>query len=234
MKITHILAIGAMLVGSAAYATPLYGTATQSVTINDTTSTHNIAQGTKTGNGGGTGTGYSFGVEWDVDPTLTWTYTTATSGVHVLKFQTAIVPNSWDQIFNSAGFTLTGGQSGSGASISDVSVKVYIPAFTTYVSEGDVTVKGSKGLIKGTLTRSEDNSNSGGVGPYIPFGPTPLSALTMGVEVTFTATLGTQNSLSLNGTLDIQKSAPPVPEPATFGLIGAALVALGAVARRRA
>jgi hypothetical protein len=236
MKINHFLAIGAMLVGSSAFAAPIYGTATQTVTINGVPTATGIAQNTKTGSGGGAGTGYSFGMTWDVDPVLTWSFTTSLSGLHVLEFTTNIVPDSYDSVFVSNGLVLTGGQGGSGAKITDVSLQLFIPAFSTYVSAGDVNLKGTgASFIKGTYSKSDDNSGLGGVGPYVPFGPTTLADGSMGVRITFTTDLGDNSTLSLNGTLDIQKSAaPPVPEPATFGLIGAALIALGSIARRRA
>ncbi|MCX6598290.1 MAG: PEP-CTERM sorting domain-containing protein [Acidobacteria bacterium] len=231
MKINHFLAISAMLVGSSVLATPIYGTANVNVTINGVTTTTPVPQNTKTGSISGGNANFRFGMDWDVDPTLTWTYTTATSGLHVIQFQTNIVGNPYNQLFNSAGFTLTGG---AGASIKNVSVKVYIPSFTTYIAAGDVSLPNVTLPKAGNITKNNDNTNSGGVGPYVGFGPTNLGDATMGVEISFNAVLGSLNSLSMNGTLDIQKDAPPVPEPATFGLIGAALIALGSIARRRA
>ncbi|MCX6598289.1 MAG: PEP-CTERM sorting domain-containing protein [Acidobacteria bacterium] len=242
MKINHFLAIGAMLVGSTVLATPIgYGSTDVTVNINGVVTTTSINQTTHTGSAEGGNlaiNNFKFGMSWDVDPTLTWSYTTTSSGPQTITFSTNIIPDAYNKLFNSAGYTLTGVQkvgnkTSPGATISDVTVKVYIPFMTQYIPEGDVTVKGVSG-VRGTLTRSEDNTGFGGVGDYVPFGPSALTDLTMGVEIKFNATLNKGDTLSLNGTLDIQKEAPPVPEPATFGLIGAALVGLGSFARRRA
>ena len=242
MKLTNFLAIGAFLVGSVVSATPIgFGSTDVTVNINGVSTTTTINQTSEVGNadGGDLATDdFRFAMNWVVDPTLTWSYTTTASGPQTITFSTNIIPDAYNKLFNSAGYTLTGVQkvgskASPGATISDVIVKVYIPFMSTYVPEGDVTVKGVKG-VKGTLTRSEDNTGFGGVGDYVPFGPTALSALTMGVEIKFNATLNNGDTLSLNGTLDIQKETAPTPEPATFGLIGAALIVLGSIARRRA
>ena len=243
MKITHLVAISAMLAGSAMASTIGYGSTNVTVNINGVVTTTTINQDTEFGSaeGGNLATKkFKFSMNWDVDPTLTWSYTTTASGPQVIQFSTNIVPDAYNKMFNSAGYTITGVKSVggvpviSGASVSDVVVKVYIPAFSNYVSQGDVMVKGTSN-VKGTMTKSEDNTGNGGVGPYVPFGPTSLTDTSMGVEISFNAQLlNVGDTISLNGTLDIQKDAPPVPEPATFGLIGAALVVLGSVARRRA
>ena len=242
MKITHILAITAALVGSSVWATPIgYGSTDVTVNINGVITTTSINQLTHEGSAEGGNLAadkFKFGMSWNVDPTLTWSYTTTASGPHTVTFSTNIVPDAYNKLFNSAGYTLTGVQKigtkvSPGAAVSDVKVKVYIPFMSTYIPEGDVTVKGVKG-VKGTLTRSEDNTGNGGLGDYVDFGPSTLADLTMGVEVTFNAALNPGDVLSLNGTLDVQKVSPPVPEPATFGLIGVALVLLGSIARRRA
>ncbi len=231
-----------MLVGSTVLATPIgYGSTDVTVNINGVITTTSINQTTHEGSATGGNLAnnlFNFGMSWNVDPTLTWTYTTTASGPQTITFSTNIVPDGYNKLFNSAGYTLTGVQKvgnkvSPGAAISDVKVRTFIPFMTTYVPEGDVTVKGIKG-VRGTLTRSNDNTDNGGIGDYVDFGPASLSALTMGVEITFNATLNPGDMLSLNGTLDIQKETPPVPEPATFGLIGAALVGLGSFARRRA
>ena len=243
MKITHLLAIGAMLAGSA-MATPLgYGSTNVTVNINGVVTTTTINQDTEFGSAEGgslAADGFKFHMNWNVDPTLSWSYTTTASGPQTITFSTNIVPDVYNKLFNSAGYTITGVKSlggvpvKTGASVSDVVVKVYIPFMSTYIPAGDVMVKGVSN-VKGTLTKSDDNTGNGGVGPYVPFGPTSLADLTMGVEISFNAQLlNVGDTISLNGTLDIQKDAPPVPEPATFGLIGAALIVLGSIARRRA
>ncbi|MCX6593002.1 MAG: PEP-CTERM sorting domain-containing protein [Acidobacteria bacterium] len=242
MKLTNFLAISAMLVGSVASATPLgYGSTDVTVNINGVITTTTIDQTSEIGSAGGgnlAADGFRFAMNWDVDPTLTWSYTTTASGPQTITFSTNIIPDAYNRLFNSAGYTLTGvrkvgSKASPGATISDVLVKVYIPFMSTYVPQGDVMVKGISG-VKGTLTRSEDNTGFGGVGDYVPFGPSALTDLTMGVEISFNAKLNPGDTLSLNGTLDIQKETAPTPEPATFALIGAALIALGSIARRRA
>jgi hypothetical protein len=244
MKITNILA-GALLMSSSMFAatittfdsTPFSGSGSASFKFgNDAASGETFDIPTNLGSvKGGSNlkeSGYEWSISWNVDPTLSWSYTTVISGLQTIEFEIDIVPDAYDRIFNSAGYTLTGTKSSAGAGIKNFTVEAYVPYPGTYISQGDVSVPGISG-VKGTMTESNDNSNLGGVGPFLAFGPA-VNPLKMGVKISFESILSPGDQLSLNGTLTIEKDAPAVPEPATFGLIGAALVALGAVARRRA
>ncbi|MCX6597692.1 MAG: PEP-CTERM sorting domain-containing protein [Acidobacteria bacterium] len=244
MKITNILA-GAMLLSSSMFAvtittfdsTPFSGSGSASFKFgNDASSGEVFDIPTKLGSVKGDSSlranGYEWALSWNVDPTLSWSYTTVINGLQTIDFEIDIVPDAYNQIFNSAGYSLTGTKNSKGAGIKNFTVQAYVPYPGTYIPVGDVSVPGVSG-VKGTKTDSNDNSNLGGVGPFVAFGPA-VTPLKMGVKISFESTLTAGDQLSLNGTLTIEKDAPPVPEPATFGLIGAALVALGAVARRRA
>jgi hypothetical protein len=146
-----------------------------------------------------------------------------------------IIPNTYNQMFNSAGYYLSGTAKGAGAGISGLSVKAYvpllngIPAGGVPTPEGNVSVPGISG-IKGSTSRSDDNTGNGGVGPFVAFTP-GVPTDSMGLVVSFTATLSPGDLLSLNGTLTIERQ--DVPEP---GTLIPALSALGGVflaARRR-
>jgi hypothetical protein len=179
------------------------------------------------------GTGFSYSATWDKDPFISWTYNTSKSGKHVVKFDIPIFSDTFNQIFNSAGYTLTTTKGAGASSIKNVSVKAYIPwpdVAVNDVPEGYVTVAGTVIPAGGTLTKSDDNSNLGGVGPYKAFGPRVASS--MGLVLEFDAALPAgASSVAFNGTLSILPTA--VPEPATFALIGFALVGFGALYRRR-
>ena len=247
MKITKILAGALLLTGSmfasaiqqwesVSYDGPNYGVGGVKATVGTASqSSEEFRVLTKEGSYKSTATkednGYEWVLSWNVDPTLSWSLTTVINGFQTYDFFIPTVGGPYDLIFNSAGYTLTGARNGKGATISNVKVEALVPYPGTSVPQGDVLVPGI-GPITGTKTTSEDNTGNGGVGPFVAFAPT--SPAQMGVRVSFTANLNGSDQLSLNGTLTIEKSTPPVPEPATFGLIGAALVALGAFARRRA
>ncbi len=244
MKITNILA-GAVLMSSSMFAvtittfdsTPFSGSGSASFAFgNNAAASETFNIPTKLGSVKGSstlkGNGYEWSISWNVDPTLSWSYTTTINGLQTMDFEIDIVPDAYDRIFNSAGYTLTGTKASAGAGIKNFTVQAYVPYPGTLIPQGAVSVPGHSN-VKGTKTESNDNSNLGGVGPFLAFGPA-VTPMKMGVKVSFESTLSLGDQLSLNGTLTIEKGAPPVPEPATFGLIGAALVALGAVARRRA
>lgn len=241
LKQIALIGLGLVGSGSLLLATPLYGFG--GVTVNSLP-TVNIAQGTKTGQvlsynplaaGDAFGAeslkknGFIWSVSWNVDPVLSWSFTTTKSGPQTLKFNINILDDQYDEIFSSVGYTLTGDRKGKGASVSDVVLKAYLPwpdAAGNLISAGQVTTKGVKG-VKGTKTESNDNSNNGGNGDYVSM---PIKkAKSMGVVITFNATLGTNDRLGLNGQLDIM----PIPEPATAGLMAMACAALGLMAARR-
>lgn len=240
-----LIGLGLFMLGSAVMATPivpLYGFG--GVTINGLP-TVAFAQDTKTGQvlsynpletGNAFGAeslkknGFIWSVSWNVDPVLTWSFTTTKGGPQTLKFNINILEDQFADIFTSAGYTITGDRRGKGASVSDVVQKAYLPwpdSAGNEVAVGLTTVKGSN-LVKGTRTVSNDNSNSGGSGDYVDM---PIKkAKSMGLVITFNATLGTNDRLAMNGQLDILA----IPEPATFGLLGMALATLVVFAARRA
>ncbi|MCX6597691.1 MAG: PEP-CTERM sorting domain-containing protein [Acidobacteria bacterium] len=239
-----LIALGMVTLASVALATPitpLYGFG--GVTINSLP-TVSFAQNTKTGNafsynplaaGDAFGAaslaknGFIWSVSWDVDPVLTWSFTTTKSGPQTLKFNINILADQYGYIFTSAGYTITGDVRGKGATVTNVVEKAYLPwpdLAGNEVPVGQTTVKGSTG-IKGSKTVSNDNTNSGGVGDYVIM---PIkNVVSMGVVISFNATLGANDRLGLNGQLDIQ----PVPEPATFGLLGMALTTFALFTARR-
>lgn len=246
MKITKILAGALLLTGSMFAATITfsdgmvgrYGEAGASVILGTASAaTETVPVTTKEGGAVSSATkqanGYEWVLSWNVDPTLSWSYTTITNGFQSIDFFIPVVGGGYDQIFNSGGYAITGTRNSAGAGITGFKIDAIIPYNTTIVPQGLVTVPDTTG-VKGSLSKSDDNTNSGGIGPFVPFGPSPVVTGMMGVRVSFTAILSKGDQLSLNGTLSIEKSTPPVPEPATFGLIGAALVGLGVFARRRA
>ncbi|MCX6598298.1 MAG: PEP-CTERM sorting domain-containing protein [Acidobacteria bacterium] len=232
MKITNILA-GALLLTSSAFAATInYGVGGAKVTLGNESaavSTFDVTE--KIGNARSSATlkenGYEWLMSWNVDPVLSWSFSTTTPGLHTIDFFVPIVNAGYIKIFNSGGYTVTGGKGGLGAGITGLTIEALVP-YTPITNQplGFVDVPDTTG-VKGSLSKSDDNTNSGGVGPYVAFGP--QVAADMGVRVSFTAILAPGDQLGLNGTLEVL-----TPEPATFGLIGAALLALGALARRRA
>ena len=179
------------------------------------------------------GTGFSYAATWDKDPFISWTYTTNKSGKHVVKFDIPIFSDTYAQIFQSAGYTLTTRKGAGVSSIKNVSVRAYVPwpdNGANLVPEGFVTVSDTTIPNGGSLTKSDDNTNSGGTGNYVAFGPKTVSSLGLVLEFDAALPAGASN-VSFNGTLSILPNA--VPEPATFALIGVALVGFGALYRRR-
>ncbi len=239
-----LIALGMITLGSAVLAAPIapaYGFG--GVTINGLP-TVPFAQNTKTGQvlsynpldpGDAFGAasilknGFIWSASWNVDPVLTWSFTTTNKGPHTLKFNINILADQFAYIFTSAAYTLTGDAKGPGASISDVVQKTYLPwpdLVGNEVAAGQTTVKGLT-AVKGSKTVSNDNSNKGGTGYYLPM---PIkNVVSMAVVITFNATLGGNDRLGLNGQLDIM----PIPEPATSGLIALALASMALLAARR-
>lgn len=228
------LVLGMVALTSVAFGAPLYGFG--GVTINglptvvfeqntksgQVLSYDPLAPGDAVGAASLANNGFIWGVSWNVDPVLTWSYTTSMSGPQTLKFNVSIVADQYAYIFSSAAYTITGDRRGKGASVGTVVETTYVPwpdVPANVVAVGQTTVAGSTG-IKGSTTVANDNTNSGGGGDYVPIAL--KNVVTMGVVITFNATLGTNDRLGLNGQLDIA----PVPEPATASLLGLALTSL--------
>ena len=239
-----LLALGICLGSSTVLAStisPVYGFG--SVTVNGLPAVA-FGQGTKTGTalsynplapGDAVGAdslaknGFIWSVSWNVDPILTWSFTTTKSGPQTVKFSINILPDQFAYIFTSAGYTITGDKRGAGASVSDVIEKAYLPwpdLAANEVPVGQTTVKGST-KIKGSATVSNDNSGKGGIGDYVLM--PQRTASTMGVVISFNATLGVNDRLGLNGQMDIT----PAPEPGPLSMVGIALAALAIAGIRR-
>ncbi len=237
MKYVQFVTVCALLTASTASASLMtaasYGEAKYTVTNSLGTKSGMVEVVDEVGNLGGgdlSADGFAFRLDWDVDPALSWSYTTTASGPHTILVSTAILPGNYNLLFVSGGYTLTGTRRGKGATISDVKIEAYAPlpiAPINYIPEGNVTIKGTSAPVKGTLTRSNDNTNQGGIGSLVPF--TTRTFSDMGVKITFNAKLNPGDKLSLNGTMEVEQL---VPEPGTWGLIGAALMTLGALRRR--
>ncbi len=247
MKITNILAGALLLTGSVFAATinatsdivdQSYGMGGAKVTLGTqaaASETFNVFS--KTGDAKSDATkdenGYEWTMSWNIDPTLSWSFTTTTNGFQTIDFFIPVIGGPFDQIFNSGGYAITGTKNSNGAGITGFKIEAlvgYNAGAGPIQTKGLVTVPDTTG-VKGSLSKSDDNTNGGGTGPFVAFGP--QAATDMGVRVSFTAILDPGDQLSLNGTLTIEQQNV-VPEPATFGLIGAALLAAGAFARRRA
>ncbi|MCX6596659.1 MAG: PEP-CTERM sorting domain-containing protein [Acidobacteria bacterium] len=232
--ITFRLAAIALVSVAGLWATPIYGTAGYSVNVKNVTKVGSVLETAPTGSlaYNNASLGYGLVLSWDVgDPTLSWSFTTTTSGLHTLQFYMGFPMGRFDDIFTSIGYTITGNRRGKGATVSDVVVKPYSPlpvgAAKNYIPEGFATLKGLK-AVKGTLTRSNDNTNSGGIGDFVAMPSRDVK--NMGVEITFNTTLAAGDKFALNGTMTLD---PVVPEPATISLMGAALIALLVFARRQ-
>lgn len=231
--ITFRLTAIALVSVAGLWATPIYGTAGYSVNVKNVTKSGSVVETTPTGSlaYNDASLGYGLVINWDVgDPTLSWSFTTTASGLHTLQFYMGFPMGRFDDIFTSIGYTITGNRRGKGATVSDVVLKPYSPlpvgTKASYIPQGYATVKGLK-AVKGTLTRSNDNTNSGGLGDFVAM---PIrNVKNMGVEITFNTTLATGDRFALNGTMTMD---PVVPEPATMSLMGAALIALLVAARR--
>jgi hypothetical protein len=238
MKITNIL-VGALLLTGSAFASTIvtdYGTGGVLVTLGtQSASSERFGVFTKIGEARSEATkednGYEWLMSWNVDPTLSWSFTTITNGFQTIDFFIPVIGGPFDRIFSSGGYAITGTKTSSGAGITGFKIEAlvgYNGGAGPIQPKGLVTVPDTTG-VNGSLSMSDDNTNNGGVGPFVAFGP--QAATDMGVRVSFTAILEPGDQLGLNGTLTIEQL---VPEPATFGLFGAALLALGALARRRA
>jgi hypothetical protein len=153
---------------------------------------------------------------YDIDPFFNWTFTTNMNGVHNVIFNMPFIGGAYNQIALSASGTLTPG--GKAVTAKNISVTSSLNGAATaqVINLADTTIAPP---FSGTVPAVNNLANI----------LTPAAGL-YGVIVSFEHA-GT-GSVTINGRIELLNTV--VPEPATFALIGTALLGLGFVARRRA
>jgi hypothetical protein len=173
--------------------------------------------GTETWGEVNTKTGSLPGIDnYNVDPFFTFTYGANTNGVHNVIFNMPFIGGPYAQIALSASGSLSPG--GSPLTVKNISVTS--------------TLNGAATAQKINLADTSVVNPASGIVPDVNDLAnilTPASGL-YGVILNFEH-VGA-GTVTFNGRIEILNMV--VPEPATFALMGAALLGLGVVARRRA
>lgn len=154
---------------------------------------------------------------YDVDPFFNWSFTTSINGVHNVTFTMPFIGGPYDSIILSASGSSTSGKLGTSITAKNIKVTSLINAVAT----------GQTVLLADTKTAAPKS----GVIPA----DFNIMALVTPASGTYAANLVFEHvgegSITINGRIELFNA---IPEPATFGLIGTALLGLGLIARRRA
>jgi hypothetical protein len=152
---------------------------------------------------------------YDVDPFFNWTFTTAVNGVYSVVFVMPYLGGPYGQIASSASGTLTPGAVAVTAKNITVASQVNLGATGQVLALADTTATPP---FSGTIPAVND------LQAFV----SPLGPGTYGVTLDFEHT--GEGSVTINGRIELLNL---IPEPATFGLIGVALLGLGLAAHRR-
>lgn len=153
--------------------------------------------------------------QYDVDPFFNWTFTTSTNGVYVVNFVMPYIAGPYTEFISSASGTGTPGKTPVTAKsitvdslLDGAAIGQTLVLANTTINPPFSGVIGQQNSIVGVLSK-----NSG----------------TFGVKLTFTHS--GSGSLTFNGRVELTTA---IPEPATFGLAGVALLGALLAARRAA
>lgn len=159
--------------------------------------------------------GWTIGA-FQVDPFFNWTFTTNINGVYAVAFVMPYIGGPFSHVASSASGTVTAG--GGPVTVKNITVSSLVNAAAI-------------GQVLALADTTVNPPNSGNIAPVndLKAFVSPIGPGTYGVALAFEHT--GSGPVTLNGRIEILNL---VPEPATAGLIGAALVGIGLLARRKA